>query len=80
MKQFQGTNRPSYSKQKIPSVRKRRHEEERQMVREYMLGRGRTKDGQDVVRESSETSKGDDEVVDVLENETEREEIKKQTQ
>ena len=49
------------------------------MVREYMLGRGRTKDGQDVVRESSETSKGDDEVVDVLENETEREEIKKQT-
>ena len=37
------------------------------MVREYMLGRGRTKDGQDVVRESSETSKGDDEVVeDVL--------------
>ena len=77
MKQFQGTNRPSYSKQKIPSVRKRRHEEERQMVREYMLGRGRTKDGQDVVRESSETSK---EVVEgVLENETEREEIKKQT-
>ena len=37
-------------------------------------------DGQDVVRESSESSKGDDEVVeDVLENETEREEIKKQT-
>ena len=72
MKQFQGTNRPSYSKQKIPSVRKRRHEEERQMVREYMLGRGRTKDGQDVVRESSETCKGDDEVVDVLENETEK--------
>ena len=28
-----------------------------------MLVRGRTKDGQDVVRESSETSKGDDEVV-----------------
>ena len=50
------------------------------MMREYMLVRGRTKDGQDVVRESSETSKGDDEVVeDVLENETEREEIKKQT-
>ena len=50
------------------------------MMREYMLGRGRTKDGQDVVRESSETSKEDDEVVeDVLENETEREEIKKQT-
>ena len=45
-----------------------------------MLGRRRTKDGQDVVRESSKTSKGDDEVVeDVLENETEREEIKKQT-
>ena len=47
------------------------------MMREYMLDRGRTKDGQDVVRESSNTSKGDDE--DVLENETEREEIKKQT-
>ena len=40
-----------------------------------MHGRERTKDGQDVVRESSETSKEDDEVVeDVLENETEREE------
>ena len=50
------------------------------MMREYMLVRGRTKDEQDVVRESGETSKGDDEVVeDVLENETEREEIKKQT-
>ena len=50
------------------------------MVREYMLGRGRTKDGQDVVRESIETSKEDEEVVeDVLENETEKEEIKKQT-
>ena len=37
------------------------------MMREYMLVRVRTKDGQDVVRESSETSKGDDEVVeDVL--------------
>ena len=48
------------------------------MVRQYMLGRGRTKDGQD--GESSETSKGDDVVVeDELENETEREEIKKQT-
>ena len=45
-----------------------------------MLVRRRTKDGQDVVRESSETSKEDDEVVeDVLESETEREEIKKQT-
>ena len=31
------------------------------------------------VIESSEFSKEDDEVVDVLENETEREEIKKQT-
>ena len=42
-----------------------------------MLVRGRNKDGQDVVRESSETSKGDDELVeDVLENETEREKIK----
>ena len=47
------------------------------MMREYMQGRGRTKDGQDVVRESSDTGKGDDE--DVLENETETEEIKKQT-
>ena len=50
------------------------------MVREYMFGRGRTKDGQDVGRESSDTSREDDGVVeDVLENETEREEIKKQT-
>ena len=50
------------------------------MMREYMLCRGRTKDGQDVIRESSDTGKEDDEVVeDVLENETEREEIKKQT-
>ena len=45
-----------------------------------MNGREKTKDGQDVVIESSDTSKEDDEVVvDVLENETEREEIKKQT-
>ena len=38
-----------------------------------MLGRGRTKNGQDVVRESSKTSKVHV-VEDVLENETEREE------
>ena len=70
----------SWLTSKLSSVRKRGHEEERQMMREYMLCRGRTKDGLGVVRESSDTGKEDDEVVeDVLENETEREEIKKQT-